>query len=55
MQYFGGKSRIRDRVAALINALEPQHYLEPFCGSCWVGEVVKAPKRTFCDVNADLI
>lgn len=55
MQYFGGKFRVCKAISAYINNLSPKVYLEPFCGSCWVGERVQAERRIFCDLNADLI
>jgi DNA adenine methylase len=55
MQYFGGKFRIRHKVAAILNQLPGDIYLEPFCGSCWVGELVTKPHKIFSDANYYLI
>jgi len=55
MQYFGGKFRIRKQVAELINSYNPVLYLEPFCGSAWVAELVKSQLRVCCDLHPDLI
>lgn len=56
MRYLGGKGKIAHWIAWKINALNPQTYLEPFCGSCFVGEMVKAPAhRIFCDAHPQLI
>jgi hypothetical protein len=35
MQYFGGKARLRDRIVPIINTIEGDFYVEPFCGACW--------------------
>lgn len=55
MQYFGGKFRVRHQIADYINSLHPTTYLEPFCGSAWVAELVQAQIRVCCDFNPDLI
>ena len=55
MRYFGGKNRISKQVSELINSLNPSVYVEPFCGSCWVGERVKAETRVLSDANIWLI
>lgn len=55
MQYFGGKSAIAKWIAKRINRYEPKVYLEPFCGSCWVGQLVVAETRVFSDINPALI
>jgi DNA adenine methylase len=55
MQYFGGKFRIRRQIAELINSYNPVLYLEPFCGSAWVAELVEAQLRVCCDLNSDLV
>jgi DNA adenine methylase len=55
MHYLGGKFRIRDKIAGIINELEGDMYVEPFCGACWVGERVTKPVKVFIDVNKYLI
>jgi DNA adenine methylase len=55
MQYFGGKFRVRKQISQFINLFNPSTYLEPFCGSAWVAELVKADVRICCDLNSDLI
>jgi DNA adenine methylase len=55
MQYLGGKFRIKDKIASIINGLEGDMYVEPFCGACWVGAEVNKPVRIFSDVNKYLI
>lgn len=57
MQYFGGKQKIAKELAICINTLvsNPTIYLEPFCGSCNVGQFIKAKRRIFCDINKPLI
>lgn len=55
MQYLGGKARLRDDICTIINQLEGDVYVEPFCGACWVGEKVNKPYRLLSDANLYLI
>jgi DNA adenine methylase len=55
MRYFGGKFRIRKQVAEFLNGFQPKYYLEPFCGSAWVAELIRCDLRVCCDLNSDLI
>ena len=54
MTYFGGKTRLAQRIAALLP--QHEHYVEPFCGSLAV-LLSKAPSRleTVSDVDRDLM
>jgi DNA adenine methylase len=55
MRYFGGKFRVRKQIAEFLNSYNPKYYLEPFCGSAWVAELIISDTRVCCDMNADLI
>ena len=57
MQYFGGKNRIAVRIAGRIGTHTHQTYLEPFCGSFWVGSLIDAPTKIVIENNipVDLI
>lgn len=55
MKYMGGKFKLKKELSAIINELKPEAYLEPFCGACWVGTMVQAPKRIFSDLRMELI
>lgn len=55
MQYLGGKSRIRKQLIPVIQAYVTNRYVEPFCGACWIGEMVQANVRILTDLNAPLI
>lgn len=55
MHYFGGKSRIATRVAAIINDFSPVNYYEPFCGGLWVTQYVQAQTYFLSDANPALI
>jgi len=55
LQYLGGKAYLRDEICAVINSIDAQIYVEPFCGACWVGEKVNKPHRILSDANYYLI
>ena len=55
MRYLGGKARLRDQIVPIINGIDANIYLEPFCGACWVGELVNKRTRIFSDANKYLI
>ena len=55
MRYLGGKARLRDQIAPIINSIDASIYLEPFCGACWVGEKVTIKHRILSDANKYLI
>lgn len=54
MTYFGGKTRLARRIAALLPRHE--HYVEPFAGSLAV-LLAKGPSRleTVSDIDGDLV
>lgn len=54
MPYFGGKTNIAERIAALLPA--HQHYVEPYCGSLAV-LLAKTPSKmeTVNDLDAELM
>ena len=56
MQYLGGKSKIRKRVAAFLENLRKpgQSYLEPFVGGAWVLQEMSG-ERHASDGNIALI
>jgi DNA adenine methylase len=55
MRYMGGKHKIGRQIAEVIQAENPQHYHEAFCGAFSVGKHIIAPKRTGADICLDLI
>lgn len=55
MRYLGGKARLRDQIVPIINSIDANIYVEPFCGACWVGEKVDKPYRILSDANWYLI
>jgi site-specific DNA-adenine methylase len=55
MQYLGGKARLRDQIVPIINSIDANIYIEPFCGACWVGEKVDKKYRILSDANYYLI
>lgn len=55
MQYFGGKCRIANRIADIINAKRPSNYYEPFCGGLWVSQYVQADILHLSDISQPLI
>lgn len=59
MQYLGGKSRICKQLALYLNSeikeKQPERYIEPFCGSCWVVSEITHPIRIALDVHKDLV
>lgn len=57
MQYLGGKSRTRDRIAGYLNHIRnpDQPYWEPFVGAGWVLEKIKGGPRFASDINPYLV
>jgi DNA adenine methylase len=55
MRYFGGKFRIRKFIVEELLRYKTDYYLEPFCGSCWVGELMPQRVKFFSDYNKYLI
>jgi DNA adenine methylase len=55
MHYLGGKFRLRDKIIPIINSIEGDMYVEPFCGACWIGAGVNKKVRVLSDVNKYLI
>ncbi len=55
MRYLGGKARLSDEISSVLNQIDSEYYLEPFCGVCWVGQKVEKRVRIFSDINPFLI
>lgn len=47
MQYLGGKSRIANSIAKVINENDCEVFVSLFCGSCAVETKVRAQKEDF--------
>ena len=55
MQYLGGKSRIANSIAKVINENDCEVFVSLFCGSCAVETKVKASKKILNDKHPYLI
>ena len=55
MQYLGGKSRIANSIAKVINENDCKVFVSLFCGSCAVETKVKASKKILNDKHPYLI
>ena len=55
MQYLGGKSRIANSIAEIINENDCKVFVSLFCGSCAVETKVKASKKILNDKHPYLI
>jgi len=55
MQYFGGKNRIGEEIAAVIQPYINKDYIEPFCGMYGVGRHIQAKNKYAYDINLYLI
>ena len=55
MRYFGGKNRIARKLAGYIATHIRRVYIEPFCGSFWVGSLIDADTKIASDACQPLI